>query len=54
LIHGFVMLDLAGYYGDEGVAVASVLGAMTTNLLVALGDSPERVNQSLRAALAAR
>jgi AcrR family transcriptional regulator len=54
LIHGFVMLDLAGYYGDEGVAVASVLGAMTTNLLVAVGDLPERVNQSLRAALAAR
>src|SRR5207245_1937017 len=40
LIHGFVMLELAGYYGDDGSAVAPVLAAMTSNLLVALGDSP--------------
>ncbi|OBJ64010.1 TetR/AcrR family transcriptional regulator [Mycobacterium colombiense] len=50
LIHGFVMLELAGYYGDDDSAVAPVLGAMTTNLLVALGDSPEQVAQSLRSA----
>ncbi|MGH3959327.1 TetR/AcrR family transcriptional regulator [Mycobacterium sp.] len=47
-IHGFVMLELAGYYGDDGAAVGPVLGSMTTNLLVALGDSPERVYRSLR------
>lgn len=45
-IHGFVMLELAGFYGDEGAAVAPVLGTMTSNLLVALGDSPERVKRS--------
>jgi AcrR family transcriptional regulator len=48
-IHGFVMLERAGFYGDGdlgGAAVGPVLGAMTTNLLVALGDSPERVQQS--------
>lgn len=45
-IHGFVMLELAGYYGDDGGAVGPVLAAMTTNLLVALGDSRERVEQS--------
>lgn len=50
LIHGFVMLELAGYYGDDDSAVAPVLGAMTTNLLVALGDSPERVALSLQSA----
>ena len=50
LIHGFVMLELAGYYGDEGSAVTPVLAAMTSNLLVALGDSPERVAQSQRSA----
>jgi AcrR family transcriptional regulator len=51
LIHGFVMLELAGFYGDPaGQAVASVLTPMTTNLLVALGDSPERVEQSIQAA----
>jgi AcrR family transcriptional regulator len=54
LIHGFVMLELAGYYGDNGSAVAPVLGSMTSNLLVALGDSPERVAQSLQSAIRAR
>ena len=53
LIHGFVMLELAGYYGDDGAAVAPVLGSVTSNLLVALGDSPERLRQSLRSALGA-
>jgi AcrR family transcriptional regulator len=50
LIHGFVMLELAGYYGGDGAGVVRVLGSMTSNLLVALGDSPERVKQSRRAA----
>ena len=50
LIHGFVMLELAGYYGDDGSAVAPVLGAVTSNLLVALGDSPDRLEQSARSA----
>ncbi|WP_084707081.1 TetR/AcrR family transcriptional regulator [Mycobacterium celatum] len=45
-IHGFVMLELAGYYGDDGDAVGPVLAAMTTNLLVALGDSRELTQQS--------
>jgi AcrR family transcriptional regulator len=54
LIHGFVMLELAGYYGDDGSAVAPVLGSMTSNLLVALGDSPEAVAQSARSATPAR
>jgi AcrR family transcriptional regulator len=50
LVHGFAMLELAGYYGDGGAAVAPVLDSMTSNLLVALGDSPERVTKSLRSA----
>ena len=50
MIHGFVMLELAGYFGDDGSAVGPVLGAMVGNLLVALGDSPERLAGSLRAA----
>jgi len=53
LIHGFVMLELAGYYGGDGAAVVRVLGSMTSNLLVALGDSPERVKQSLQSATSA-
>ncbi len=50
LIHGFVMLELAGFYGRGGAAVAPVLTALTTNLLVALGDSPEQVERSLASA----
>jgi len=53
LTHGFVMLELAGYYGDDGAAVAPVLGSMTSKLLVALGDSPERVEQSQQSAMRA-
>ena len=49
-VHGFAMLELAGYYGDDETAVGPVLAAMTTNLLVALGDSPERVKKSVGAA----
>ena len=53
-IHGFVMLELAGYYGAQGSAVGPVLGALTTNLLISLGDSPERVRDSQRSAVQRR
>ena len=53
-IHGFVMLELAGYYGAQGSAVGPVLSALTTNLLVSLGDSPERVRESQRLAVQPR
>ena len=53
-IHGFVMLELAGYYGAQGSAVGSVLAALTTNLLVALGDSPERARESQHASVQQR
>lgn len=46
-VHGFVMLELAGFYGDDGAAVAPVLVSMFTNLLVALGDSTERIKLSV-------
>ena len=46
LIHGFVMLEMAGYYGADGAAAGSVLAPMTKSLLVALGDSAQRVQQS--------
>jgi AcrR family transcriptional regulator len=53
-IHGFVMLELAGHYGAQGSAVGPVLAALTTNLLVSLGDSPERVQESQRLAVQQR
>jgi AcrR family transcriptional regulator len=49
MIHGFVMLELAGYFGDDGAGTISVLGAMVGNHLVAMGDSPERLTGSLGA-----
>lgn len=52
-MHGFVLLELAGFYGDHGAAVGPVLGSLLTNLFVALGDSPERMRQSFHAALGA-
>ena len=50
LMHGFVMLELAGFYGHDGAAVAAVLDSMTSSLFVALGDSRERVAQSQQSA----
>ncbi|WP_083338060.1 TetR/AcrR family transcriptional regulator [Mycobacteroides franklinii] len=52
IMHGFVMLELAGFWGEDGAAVGPVLGSMTTDLLIALGDTPERVNSSGAAAAA--
>jgi AcrR family transcriptional regulator len=53
-IHGFVMLELAGFYGAQGSAIGPVLGSLTTNLLISLGDSPERVRESQRLAVQSR
>jgi AcrR family transcriptional regulator len=53
-IHGFVMLELAGYYGAGASTGGPVLAGLTANLLVALGDLPERVQQSQRSAVTRR
>jgi AcrR family transcriptional regulator len=53
-VHGFVMLELAGFYGAQGSAIGPVLGSLTTNLLISLGDSPERVHESQRLAAQSR
>jgi AcrR family transcriptional regulator len=53
-IHGFVMLELAGFYGAQGSAIGPVLSSLTTNLLISLGDSPERVRESQRLAVEPR
>ena len=53
-IHGFVMLELAGFYGAQGSAVGPVLASLMANLLVSLGDSPERVRKSQRASVEGR
>ncbi|CAJ1494054.1 TetR/AcrR family transcriptional regulator [[Mycobacterium] kokjensenii] len=53
VMHGFMMLELAGFFGDDTdslTAAAHVLSPMTLSLLAALGDTPERAAQSLAAA----
>lgn len=52
-MHGFVMLELAGFFGTDGSAFGPVLGTVTTRQLVALGDSPERVERSRLSAMRA-
>ncbi len=50
-IHGFVMLELAGFYGGDGTAARSVLGTLTFHHLIGLGDRPEALAASLAAAV---
>lgn len=51
--HGYVMLEIAGAFGDQGHGLP-VIGQLATNLMVGLGDSPEAVERSLLAAIAFR
>jgi hypothetical protein len=50
MMHGFVMLELAGFYGGDGTAISPVLGALAANNLIALGDSPGVLRASQDAA----
>jgi AcrR family transcriptional regulator len=50
IIHGAVMLEMAGFFGHEGHGLMQILGPLTMDALVGLGDSRERVEASLVAA----
>jgi AcrR family transcriptional regulator len=50
LIHGEVMLELAGFFGHEDHGLAQVLGPLTIDVLVGMGDDREKTMQSLTAA----
>ncbi len=50
-IHGYVLLEMAGFFGAEGNGLGEVLAPLTITLLVGAGDARERVESSLRAAL---
>jgi AcrR family transcriptional regulator len=51
--HGFILLALAGAFGDPDEALL-VAGAMAVNLMVGLGDDRAAAERSLAAAAAAR
>ncbi|GAA1199812.1 TetR/AcrR family transcriptional regulator [Prauserella alba] len=50
MIHGFVLLEMSGYFGTEGGGVTTVLAPHATNLLIGLGDDPAAVARSVRSA----
>ena len=51
MMHGYVMLELAGFLGDDPAAFGAVLGGLGFNNLVALGDDPAAVRASQLAAI---
>lgn len=51
LMHGVVLLEIAGYLGREGTAVTNILGPATADLLVGMGDERARIEQSRLRAL---
>ena len=50
--HGSVMLEMAGFFGHEGHGLLDILGPLTIDALVGMGDERELANASLAAALA--
>lgn len=40
-VHGYVLLEIAGYFGEDGQGVESVLLPMATKLAIGSGDSRE-------------
>lgn len=50
MIHGFVLLEMSGFFGTEGRGVTTVLAPHATNLLRGLGDDPNAVADSARSA----
>lgn len=51
MIHGFVLLEMSGFFGAEGRGVATVLAAHATNLLIGLGDDPAKAEEATQTIL---
>jgi AcrR family transcriptional regulator len=51
LIHGTVMLELAGFFGHEDHASVQVLAPMMLDLLVGMGDDRDTATRSMTAAV---
>lgn len=51
VIHGAVMLEMAGFFGREGHGVTEILAPLFVDIVVGMGDDRERTNQSLAAAV---
>jgi AcrR family transcriptional regulator len=51
LIHGEVMLEIAGFFGHEGHGLTHILAPLTTDVLVGMGDDREKASLSMAAAV---
>ena len=52
ITHGTVLLEMGGFFGHEGHALTQILGPLTVDALVGMGDDRDRTLESLSAALA--
>jgi AcrR family transcriptional regulator len=52
--HGYVLMEMAGYFDRDGQGIAWVLGPLAMSLMVGLGASRDDVESSVITALAAR
>lgn len=50
VIHGAVMLEMAGFFGHDGHGLLEILAPLTVDVLVGLGADRDRINQSMMAA----
>ncbi|MBV9514313.1 MAG: TetR/AcrR family transcriptional regulator [Mycobacteriaceae bacterium] len=53
LVHGAVMLEMAGFFGHADHGLTQILGPLTVDVLVGMGDDREKTTESLLAAAAA-
>jgi AcrR family transcriptional regulator len=51
LSHGEVTLEMAGFFGHRGHGITQILMPLTVDVLIGMGDRPERVEQSVHVAL---
>jgi AcrR family transcriptional regulator len=52
IIHGVVLLEIIGEFGHEGRALTHILGPMTVDMFVGMGDSREDADRSMQRAIA--
>jgi AcrR family transcriptional regulator len=52
ITHGAVTLEMAGFFGHEGHGLLQILGPLTVDVLVGLGDQREKTLQSLASVMA--
>jgi hypothetical protein len=50
-IHGYVLLEMAGFFGADSDGLTEVLVPLTVGILVGAGDERARTEESFRAAL---